>query len=181
MVNKTFLRAPPPGPAPRRAAAARTATRDDTRHGRRGARARPEASRVRSEMYSSRAMAEGQGGSPSTARPPPDACAGLAAAASAPRHRVARAGSPRPESQSESRDPATVPRPDPPGRTAAPGAAQDGRRPEHGDRREARTDMSVILSDRPKQPHLFVMIYVSARYSSFFYSKFHSTKYVSLR
>jgi hypothetical protein len=64
----------------------------------------------------------------------------------------------RRESQSESRDPATVPRPDPPGRTAAPGAAQDGRRPEHGDRRKARTDMSVILSDRPKQPRVLTTL-----------------------
>ena len=45
-------------------------------------------------------------------------------------HRVA-------ESQTRARaeTPARRATADPPGRTAAPGAAQDGRRPEHGDRR----------------------------------------------
>ena len=76
MVNKNAV-CFPPRPAPRRAAAARTATTHGT-----VAEARAEPSSKRDVQWvSSRAMAEGQGGSPSTARPPPDACAGLAASA----------------------------------------------------------------------------------------------------
>ena len=165
MVNKNAVSAPRPAPrAPRGGGPNRR------RHTARSPRARPEASRVRSEMYSSRAMAEGQGGSPSPRR------LGLRLMPALASRPAASAPPPgRRESQSESRDPATA---DPPGRTAAPGAAQDGRRPEHGDRREARTDMSVILSDRPKQPrvrNLLIMIYVSARYFKKINSKIHSS------